>query len=274
MNKLFLLHETDVIRWTLIPLCIQVILVSLECIYNGELYRPAHLLGWDRVRASRRIRSAGALRAGLLVFFFDYPNVLFLFAARAGLAVTVFWFAVQGRYYPWMILVLWVLGEAATRRNASSENGSDQMSNIILTSVGLYFLFSGSAFIRALSIFFIASQGMLSYLTAGFFKAIKMEWLNGLFLEELLHTRTFGNRMITNLCDRWSSSYKAGSIALICWEVIMGICFLLPPPVCLCVLAGGVLFHFSVAIVMGFNTFFWVFLAIYPSIYFVSLKIH
>jgi hypothetical protein len=269
-----LLTDTDVVKWTLVPLCIQVILVSLECLYNRALYRPANFLDWGHVQALRGVSARVLKRQPVSRFFFDYPNVLGLFGARMLLAAGVLLMTLRGEFFLWAILPLWIMGLSATIRNGYSENGSDQMSNIVLTSVSLYFVFSASSFIQAISIFFIASQGMLAYLTAGFFKAININWLNGTYLKELLHTKAFSNQVIANVFDRWKNSYKVASIALISWEVIMGFCFLMPPPICLGILAGGVLFHLGVAFIMGFNTFFWAFLALYPSIYFVSIKIH
>ena len=274
MNKLIPLSEMDAVRMTLFFACIQVVVVSLESLYHRDLYTPTHLLSWKYVKYSKKLFTANPNMERVFDKIFKYPAVLYIISLRLSMAILLIILLFNNIFPSAAILFFCLLGLMIGWRNAYSNNGSDQMINIVLIALSIFFVLGNSGFIRAITIAFIAFQGMLAYFTAGLYKAAIRKWLNGVYFKDIISTGIFGNRELKELMEKWSPSYKAASLVLITWELLMGFCIFFPPTICLCILAGGVVFHFLTALVMGLNTFFWGFLSVYPSIYFLSLKFH
>ncbi len=274
MHLLYLLSASDCLRLTELLLAIQVAIGCLESLYNHRLYAPGNLLDWVFIRRYRPVFTASRFGEKGFDVLFEYPRVLFLFALRLILAGWLLYALFTGRPHAVVVLLLCATGLLSSMRNAYSDNGSDQLANIVLVVLSIDILCGDAGFARALSIFFIAFQSSLAYFTAGFLKVTNIRWRDGNHLQAIVSTGFFGNRTLKTVLDGMPFSYPVLSVALISWEMIMGASMFLPPPFCLAVLAGGVLFHFGVAVVMGFNTFFWAFLSTYPAIYFVACKLH
>jgi hypothetical protein len=158
-------------------------------------------------------------------------------------------------------------------RNTHSNIGADQLSNIVFIALSISYLGSPGGAIKLFSFVFIACQALLSYFTSGLFKLLEPDWRNGTFLKGILSTMAFGSPMLKSILDRSPGLYRVISLALIIWEVIMAGCLFYSIKVVSILLGIGVLFHFSIAIVMGLNTFFWAFIATYPSLYFICCKL-
>jgi hypothetical protein len=274
MHQLYPFNATDCLRLTEYLVAIQAGMSCLESLYNSRIYRPAHLLDWRYVKAYRPLFTASSRGEKVFDAIFSYPSTLFLFGLRLVFAVYICWDLWSGQNPEPAVLLLCATGLAASMRNAYSNNGSDQLANIVLVVLAINILSGNTGFPRAISIFFIAFQGSLAYFTAGLLKATNKRWRNGNHLQAIMCTGFFGNRSCKYILDRTPSSYVTLSILLIIWEMTMGASPFLPPAICLAVLAGGVIFHLSVAVIMGFNTFLWAFLATYPAIYFVACKLH
>lgn len=274
MHPFYPLSASDCLRLTEMFIAIQAIIGSLESLYNHKLYSPSNLLDWAFIKRYRAVFTATRFWEKGFDGLFAYPRVLLLFGLRLVLAGWLLYAGFAGRPHAIVVLLLCATGLLASMRNAYSENGSDQLANIVLVVLSIDILCGDAGFARALSIFFIAFQAGLAYFTAGFLKVTNTRWRDGNHLQAIMSTGFFGNRSLKTALDGMPYSYPALSVVLIGWEMTMGASMFLPPPVCLAILAGGVLFHLGVAVVMGFNTFFWAFLSTYPAIYFVACKLH
>jgi hypothetical protein len=274
MNAPFSIDAPAALHWSLWFLAILAAQVSLESFYNHKLYSDGHLLSWKVHRRQKEHASGSSFKEIFLDFVFKYPNFLFLNGIKLLLALAFLFSWENNNNIIYWIIPFLITNILTGMRNLHVNNGSDQLANMILISISIIYLTGNTSFIRNISLFFIACQGALAYLTSGFFKLIVPNWMNGSYLEQVLCTRTFGHRYLKACMDHWKPGYRILSLMMICWELLMGVAFLFPPGICLAILAGGVAFHLSVAIVMGFNTFLWAFLAVYPPIYLISLKIH
>jgi hypothetical protein len=274
MNKLFDLNAADCIRLTELFLSIQAALSCLESLYHRSLYKPANLLDWKFIKEYRSIfRASASVEKGFDALF-SYPAVLILFGLRLLTAIFILYSLYAGRQPSPAVLLLCLLGLLASLRHAYSDNGSDQLANIVLMTLSINILTGNAGPTRGISIVFIAFQASLAYLTAGIFKATNANWRNGQHLQGILSTEVFGNGSLKHVLDGVPYAYQTVSATLILSEISLGVSPFLPPGPCLVILGVGALFHFGVALIMGFNTFFWTFLATYPAIYFVAGKLH
>jgi uncharacterized membrane protein (DUF485 family) len=66
-----------------------------------------------------------------------------------------------------------------------------------------------------------------------------------------------------------SALARAATLAVLAWECAFPLVLVLPAPFAYVMLALGVLFHVTNAVVMGLNTFVWSFVATYPAVIWV-----
>ena len=271
------IHENFTIRIVVFLTGIQILISSLECLYGCRIYRNGQLLSWKFIKQSRKIFKGSGLLPQVVDFLFEYPRVLLLFALRAGLDLYLLWLVIidaNGQVVVATILLVTLLGVLLTWRNTYSNNGADQLANIILISVCISTLEGEGSVIKVLSLIFIACQSQLSYLTSGFFKLLEKDWRSGVNLRGVFSTQVFGHPVLKRMMDKWAPSYRVMSFFIIYGELAMGCAMFFPPKICLIMLCIGMLFHFMTAVVMGLNAFLWTFVATYPAIYFLCLRIH
>jgi hypothetical protein len=154
-------------------------------------------------------------------------------------------------------------------RNQYGMDGSDQMMLIVLVSV---FAFRLHPTERMLTIVFafLTAQLVLSYLTAGIAKASSPVWRGGDAVKGILNTTSYGSRGLSKLL------FDHKGISLFsCWCVILYECvgpsaIWFGHDMCLAFIACGLFFHFSIAMFMGLNIFFWSFIATYPAVYYCA----
>ena len=269
--------ELFVVRSIVFLVSIQILISSSESLYDHRIYSNTQWLAWQYIRMSKPLFRKNTVIEKTLNFLFNYPSVLLLFAFRLILALYLL-FQVYTNTNPQLtvalILLITGLGFILSWRNTYSNNGADQLANIILIAVSISTLEGEGSVIKTLSIIFIACQSQLSYLTSGFFKFLEKDWRNGTSLKGIFSTEVFGHPLVKRIMDRRPLSYKIVSTAIIYGELTLGCSMFFPSRITLALLVAGAIFHFLTAVIMGLNGFFWVFVATYPSVYFLSLRIH
>ncbi len=151
-------------------------------------------------------------------------------------------------------------------------DGADQMIMLILLTLLTCFVVVDDQQIREIGLWFIALQLALSYIVSGLAKLVSKQWRSGVATQGILSTYTYG----TWLTRKFLTSGSASSInRLLCWMVILieslfVLTLFLDPSILFWCLIGGLLFHLSIAVVMGLNDFVWSFAAAYPAYYYIS----
>jgi hypothetical protein len=257
-----------VLRATEVLAATGAVVTTAELFALRSALRDDGLLSWraHRLYHPRLARSLERLRVGTLL---SYPAVLVLLGIRLLAALSLIIAAVSGRFVGPPLYLLTALGLVFTLRNSSGNDGSDQMTLIVLVALSCAQLID-TQLAGQTSVIFIAAQSSLAYGTSGLLKAKERGWRDGTYVTEILATSSFGNRTLlrlfrTNYLVRvWSGRLVAYGDCLLCVAV------LLPPQACVLALALGVCLHLGIAGVLGLNTFLWAFLATYPAVIYVS----
>lgn len=153
-------------------------------------------------------------------------------------------------------------------RHGYGLDGADQMSLLILLTVFLCTVIINNNAIKEVGVWFIALQLSISYIIAGVAKLISSQWRSGLALQGIFSTYTYG----TVLTKKIFTNHKSLSMVF-CWTVII---FEITYPFVLFFNAEmffisiGILFHLSIAVIMGLNDFVWRFATAYPLFYYIS----
>lgn len=160
------------------------------------------------------------------------------------------------------------------RRFPTLRNAADVMSVIAQGGVTAAALDEGDGTLRSVGLTFIALQASIAYLATGMTKLRSPIWRSGRAIGIIFENARYGRG--------WTIAFVTRHVALqpvIAWstilvELLLGVAALLPTPSLLALLAGGLVFHLSVAFQMRLYSFFWAFIATYPALYFLHTLIY
>jgi hypothetical protein len=155
------------------------------------------------------------------------------------------------------------------RFRGSVNGGSDSMTAMILLGCIFAFLFKKESFARV-GLVWIAINLLLSYGRAGISKIRQPEWKDGTALAQFFEQSFFADiRKFSKVI-----AAKPDMAKYVCWALIAIEVGLVASPFAASALPAllifVVLFHFSIYWVFGLNRFFWVWLAAWPSIFYLS----
>ena len=141
----------------------------------------------------------------------------------------------------------------------------------------LILLFAGlapeSRLVQSASLGFIGLQSILSYVTAGVYKAVAPSWRSGSSLTLVMSTKSYGRPDLSGLLVRNPPISRTLSVILIAFECLFFLVLFIGPYGCLGFLIAGFVFHFLNAAIMGLNNFLWAFTASYPGVLFCTLTV-
>jgi hypothetical protein len=151
-------------------------------------------------------------------------------------------------------------------------DGADQMQSVVWAGLAIYAAAPDRTVGKA-GLAFVAIQFVLSYLTSGLAKAVSEEWRNGSAIRGVLSTHSYGAEPLARRLGGPVGSLVAGW-SVIAFEVGAPFLALAGGAALVAMLAGAVLFHASIAIVMGLNDFFWAFISPLPLVALAVTTIH
>lgn len=151
------------------------------------------------------------------------------------------------------------------------ENGAaDAMTNLVVLSV--FAVDCASAFhIEATQtgLVFIASQGVLSYFSAGMTKARRPQWRSGRALRTFVGIERYGAPAWTSTLLAVPGVATVASLTLIVWQVSLPLS-IVAPSWCILACLIALVFHVINFFVFGLQRFVWAWAITYPAVWFVS----
>jgi hypothetical protein len=249
--------------------CIALFLTALEFLVIIKQFGTGGIYEWKMIQFSVYT----PFRKLKLDFIFNKPGVFIILFIRLLCSICLFIDPIsQATVYLLAIVVITSL--LLTIRISIGNDGSDQMSVIIAISLFISFLFHDPK-IEAISLYFIATQSILSYVMAGLAKMLAKKWRSGVAIFQIMNTESYGSEPIANYLHG-ASPVIAKNMAwnVMLFEALFFTVVILPYPYFLIFFIWGLLFHFYNAVIMGLNNFFWVFLATYPAIVYANIALH
>jgi hypothetical protein len=222
---------------------------------------------WTVLRL-RKPWTATGLISRWLERLFSYPAVLGVITLQALSSAVL---AVDGVFWVTLsVLLILIWTQLLFRlRFPWGLDGADQITLIVL--VGLFcFYLAPPGWLRTACLVFIAAEIVLCYFSAGLAKLFDSQWRSGAAIPMVVRSREFGIPRLSALLDRHAWLGWLLCWSTIVWEISAPIFVMLGPATCLAYIGMGLLFHLSVAVVMGFSDFVWGFTATYPALLFLS----
>jgi hypothetical protein len=233
---------------------------TLEWLAILREFRPDGLYTWRILRLRFGVPRPLRLRT------FGERSVRALLLARLA-AIVALLLTPLGSVVSAMTLALLVVTTLAfTWRRGFGDDGSDRMNAVVLLTAFLCVGPHSTRFTLQIGLWFIALQACLAYATAGFAKLRSPSWRDGEALVRVFSTETYGFAPLGRRLAARRGLARALAWTVIAMETLFPLCLVLPAPWGWAFLAWGVLFHLLSAVLMGFNTFVWAFVATYPAI--------
>ncbi|GHO97535.1 hypothetical protein KSF_075830 [Reticulibacter mediterranei] len=222
------------------------------------------LMSWEVGRLRQPLMVKGAT-GRVLDWLFSYPRISGLIALRAVIALLILFGPLTIVLNPWLLCVFVLVSMLLTFRNTFGTDGADQMGDLLFVGLAVVGIVTTHLTMNVY-LWFLTFQACLAYAMAGFAKAVAPGWRDGTYLVGICGTSTYGNARLRDLLLVRPTLSKWLSRGVIIWECFFPLVLLLPLPLALVPLIGGIVFHLMMAYIMGLNDFVWSFLATYPAV--------
>ena len=256
----------SVIAVTAVGECIT----GAQTIANRRLFEPKGSLEWRLVRQYFGV-SPGAC-SGSPTVSFDSDVAVSMGVLKCGSSVGAIIMVLVGLSPVIPLVGLVVSNAVLTIRAPFGATGADHMGNVLCFSALLAAIVP-SPLATTACLGFIALQASLAYVTAGMGKIVHRGWRDGSVLREVLLSDAWGNERVARFIrghERWPGAMARLVLAA---ELCFPILLFVPWEFAVAGLMVGVAFHVFIAIVLGLNTFLWIFPATYPAIMFTNMLI-
>lgn len=260
------LPTDDVYQWMLRLAGVGILVDTLERLWRAHEYRDRGSFSWVVLRqrfaawppALRRacdLACEGAGRTqGVLVIR------LLALVATAALPVGTPGFAAG------LSLLLATQLYLLLREAGFGLDGADVITLIVCGAAWIGTVPSRDPVVARAGLWFVAAQACLAYFKAGHAKIVGSRWRSGEALIAILSTR-LGHPVLAKALRARPRLSQLLCWSVLLWELAFPLVLLAPARWALALLASGVLFHASVAAIMGINTFLWAFPATYGALF-------
>ena len=251
-------HDTStLVMFSQLFIAFCVGLSSIEVFINRRVFQTGELLDWE-VNQLAYPKWCHFLNINV-----GQVNVIVLQTIRLIFALVIIYQSLTGHITLLPLIVGIIAQLIHCYRAPIGKDGSDQMVSIVLFGLFLFY-WQPSQLVQELGIFFISIQIILAYCVSGVAKWFSPLWRNEPILKDILDTRSYGNKFVAKWLNEHPLLCRFGSLLVMTYQASFPLVIILPPEGVYFYLALGFLFHLSIAIVMGLNTFLWSFLACYP----------
>jgi hypothetical protein len=160
----------------------------------------------------------------------------------------------------------------AVRRGGLGLSGADGLFLVVFGSCWLATVVARDRLAAVAGLWFIALQAVLAYAVAGVSKLLSPRWRSGNALKSILATQSYGNPTLLRATEMFPALARLLSWAVIVWECLFPLVLLAPAHARAVLLGAGILFHLSMAAVMGLHLFIWGFGAAYPALWAIACR--
>jgi len=252
---------------------VGITLSTVELLYNWRSFQNDRLYSWKVISTRRYFDKKNAIHR-LVNNLLKYPNFLGVLTFRMTLILLLvipgIWTFSQAPLF--LLLVLTSL--LINYRSPFGQDGSDQMSSIVIIVLFLYHINPENLIVAQAGLWYIGLQSLLSYFTAGYFKAKGEKWTkkpNAVYL--IFNTATYGSKPIAGYLQNRQMAITFLTWSTVVVEVAFPLVLFTGYPGMVIFLGWGLCFHLMNALVMGLNSFLWAFVATYGAIIYCTMQL-
>jgi hypothetical protein len=249
---------------------IAIITAALEFISLSKQFATNKIFDWNVMESSSTLTNDNKWFKSFRRVFF-YPKINFIFILLVVIGMLLMLLPIFD-----FIFVLYLLVAALylllNLLMPYGKDGSDQMVVIICLTLCIVTFINTQTSIT-IGLYFLAIMSISSYFISGFTKLKGKSWTKGTAVADILSTEIYGTPIAGKFLQSnlWLSKYLGW--ATILFELLFVFTLFFPQPLLIIMLLFGIIFHFMNIVFMRLNSFFWVYIATYPAIYFVNLDL-
>ncbi|WP_442587522.1 hypothetical protein ACSBL2_15865 [Pedobacter sp. AW31-3R] len=267
------LAETEAIQYTLLGTLLTTLFMSIEylCMLKGKRFSAATFFSWE-ISSTRPGWLFRGPRLRLLNGLFEDRPFKFLIVLRILVAISVFFNPGNHLFVSSCLAILFLINCLLNIRHFQGRDGADETLSILLFGLFVYYAVDPELSLRWAGPLFIVAQLSLSYFISGYYKLMSGTWRSGQSIKKVVATEIYGQPSLSFLVRHQLVGYACCWL-IILWELSFPLLFLISAPYALIWLILGVIFHLSMAVIMGLNTFMMAFLISYPLFYYILVSL-
>lgn len=265
--EIFSLSESSALLLSTCGALLTVLFMSIEYLYlfREKKFHTGTFFSWE-ITSSRPGWIYRGWRINVLNYIFE-DNRFRLFMFTRILIVLCLFFSLDNHLYLSIGLgILFCMSCLLNLRHFQGRDGADETLSILLFGLMAYYAVDPQLLLRWAGPVFIIAQLTLSYFISGYYKLISKTWRSGQAIKKVIATEIYGKPSLSFTVKSNFVSYTCCWM-IILWEVTFPVLFIIPYPYFMIWLVMGVIFHLSMALIMGLNTFMMAFLTTYPLFY-------
>ncbi|CAN5305482.1 hypothetical protein BH09BAC6_BH09BAC6_10130 [soil metagenome] len=261
------------IEWTLRLAAVYILLDSAGKLYHYKEFKDDGISSWKYFRTNRYFTSRGKTFTHILDVIFEYRAWLYILTLRLLSALYLLFLPQQNMASTLCLLILFIAGGLVNLRNGAFGAETENRLGLMIVGALLLHCLVPTPLITHITLWFIAIQSCLSYLTAGMVKLLDKEWRNGNGIFNVVNSP---NLMVWDkpafFFKRYPAPGKFLTWATIVMECTFPLVLIIGSPAFVLFLIWGILFHSAIATLLGLNKFFWVWIATYPAIIYIAQR--
>lgn len=267
------LTATQTLRLTDVFLITYLVIDSLEKLYNFREYRQDGILSWDILANNNYFASRPAFFKKILDLVFPMRVWLAILFLRLVCALALLIFSYAAVVPPICYCFLFVIGGLINLRQVAYGAETENRFSLIIIGVLLLRSLVPTQTVTLVSLWFIALQVCLSYITAGISKLRDADWRMGNGFRLVIayedvplkksFTIFFEKRKVVATVSNW---------LVIIFECLFPLILVVPRQLFWCFLIAGIVFHLAIAIWFRLGKFFWIWVATYPALIFITQR--
>jgi hypothetical protein len=158
-------------------------------------------------------------------------------------------------------------------RRQIGSSGAEQLTLIVLVTFALVLVAGGGEQARRIGDWFIGTQVILAYFASGVSKLLSPTWRRGEAMRGILSTEGYGVPALSRVLTARPRADVFLCWSVIVWETLFPLVLVGPRSMLIGMLALGVLFHASCALLMGLNRFPWAFCGCYTAVWVTAASV-
>ncbi len=254
---------SNALFWVEKIIALALIFQTLELIKIRETTKEEGIWKWSVLKEEFSIFPSALQR--ILGFLLKYPNFLLLLLVRLICAVLILGLS---HSVPTLVLLFSTI-LIALRWRGTFNGGSDYMTIVILTALGLAVSFRSNFGVVFGCLWYITLQVCASYFIAGVVKLRRANWRSGLALRAFLNSTIYEPQALLQAFSKNALLVRLSSWLIIAFEISFPLA-LFNPTLCLMYIALAFLFHLANCYVFGLNRFLLAWAAGYPALLYCS----
>jgi hypothetical protein len=251
-------------------LVIYILIDSFEKISVYKEYLTGGLLSWSLLRKNSSFTSKPESFRNFIDIIFPVRPWLFLIGLRIGLSVVLLILPFNSPLFVLLYACLFIIGSLVNLRNVAYRAETENIFSLVLIGTLLLRSLLPTDMVTLASLWFIALQVCIAYLTAGISKLKNPDWRKGNGFKYMV---TSSELVAAPKINIYFEEHKTLT-RFINWLIILFECTfpvgLFVPVIFWFFLAGGIILQIAIALGLRMGKFFWIWLATYPALIFIA----